>query len=228
MQIRLFEDSGLQIRDRKTTLRAEQTEGGDLVATGRAVPYGVETVLWEDGYYEERETIQKGAFGESIRDKDQRALWNHHREIVLGRTSNDTLKLTELDAGVDFEIIFPPSPEGQSKFTSVERGDVDAMSFGWLDLEVKEEFFKLENKRIYKRTVIKGDLREVSPVSFAAYDGATSIHVRSTDQITHTKELIDSRLTEASVEPGTAAVVARDQTLRDMQIQSMGGTHGTN
>jgi len=213
----------LQIREIPSELRAAKDESGQMVTSGRAIPYGVETVLWSDGDYEEREVIQSRAFSAALEEIDQRALWNHHREIVLGRRSAGTLTLTETDDGVDFEIVFPDSPEGVSKFTTVERGDVNAMSFGWRDQDVKEDFFKTENRRIYKRTVIRGELREISPVSWEAYEGVTSIQARDQQDISRMKGLIDSNLSEASGEVDTAAAVQRAAVLRDMQIDQLGG-----
>jgi HK97 family phage prohead protease len=215
-----------QERELQTQIRAARAEDGAMVAAGLAVPYNVETVLWSDDNYEEREIIAAGAFAQSIEELDQVALWMHQRDMVLGRKSAGTLALAETAAGVTFEITFPQSPEGESKFTNVQRGDVNAMSFGWRDQEVREEFYTTEEKRIYKRTVIRGALREVSPVSFAAYEGATSIQARDSQDISNVKERIDSEL-EATAEGGNAAAAAeRAHQLRDMQLKSIGGTHG--
>lgn len=214
---------GLQIRELPLEVRAETTEDGRMVGRGRAIPYGVETVLWSDGDYEEREIINAGAFTDSLEEIDQRALWNHMRDVVLGRRSAKTLVLTEGEAGVDFEIVFPESPEGQSKFVNVQRGDVNAMSFAWRDQELKEEFFRLENKRIYKRTVIRGALMEISPVTWEAYAGATSIEARDNQGISRTKEIIDSKLAETSAEFDAAAAAEREAELRGIQLESIGG-----
>lgn len=220
--------TGLQVRELPVELRAERDDSGQMVASGRAIPYGVETVLWQDGEYEEREVIQPGAFTQAIAEIDQRALWNHRRDIVLGRKSAGTLTLAETDEGVDFSIIFPDSPEGQSKFASVQRGDVNAMSFGWRDLEVREEFLTLENRRIYKRTLIRGELREVSPVTWEAYEGATSIQARDRQDISRVKAMIDERLSEASEGPDAAAAAERAATLRSMLLDSLSIEGGYN
>lgn len=208
----------IQIRERPAELRAESGDDGAMRASGLAIPYGVETVLWSDGDYEEREVILSGAFTEALSETDQRALWNHRRDIVLGRRSAGTLVLSEADDGVRFDLTFPDSPEGQSKFTSVRRGDVNAMSFGWYDVELKEEFFRLEDRRVYKRTVIRGDLMEISPVTWEAYKGSTSIEARGTQDISRMKELIDTKLSEASDCFDVAAAADRAATLREIQM----------
>ena len=213
----------MQIRVLAAQLRAEKSEEGTMTASGRAVPYGVEIVLWNDGNYEEREVIESGAFKESLESDDQRALWNHHREIVLGRRSSKTLRLTETDSGVDFEVDFPDSPEGQSKFVTVSRGDVAEMSFGFDDINLREEFFKEGEKRIYKRTVQKGKLWEISPVTWAAYEADTSVQARSRIDITERKKLIDSRLDEASKSIESAAALQREAELREHYLGIVGG-----
>lgn len=210
------------IRSVPVEIRAEKSDEGKMTAAGRAIPYGVEIVLWKHGDYEEREIIEVNAFGESLEKDDQRALWNHRRDIVLGRRSKKTLRLTQSDSGIDFEIDFPNSPEGQSKFVTVDRGDVAEMSFGFNDINLKEEFLKEGELRIYKRTVQKAQLMEVSPVTWAAYEADTSIQARSNDEIEKRIQLIDSKLSEASEEFDRAAVRQREAELRDIQIQYIG------
>jgi HK97 family phage prohead protease len=223
METRDRVEKGLQVRELPMELRAERQDSGAMVAAGLAIPYGVETVLWADGDYEEREVIEKGAFSQSLTEIDQRALWNHRRETVLGRRSAGTLELAETDGGVKFVLVFPDSPEGQSKFVSVDRGDVNAMSFSWYDREIREEVLTLEGTRIYKRTVIRGDLMEISPVTWEAYKGATTIEARQEQHIARTKDLIDTKLSEASDGFDAAAAADRSATLREMEIELTGG-----
>lgn len=208
------------IRTVKTEFRAEQKEN-TRTAVGLAIPYGVETTLWQDGDYEEREIIEKGAFSESLRNDDQRALWNHDRAIVLGRKSAGTLRLSEDDNGVKPEIDFPDSPEGISKFESVRRGDVNEMSFGFRDLDVVIEIVKESGRRIYKRRVKKATLREVSPVTWAAYGSATVLEARNEISIDERKQLIDSKLSEASDGSDNAAALEREAILRDNELKLM-------
>lgn len=213
----------MHIRAVPAEVRAEKADEGAMTASGRAVPYGVEIVLWNDGYYEEREVIEAGAFSESLENDDQRALWNHHREIVLGRTGSGTLRLSDSEKGVDFEVDFPDSPEGQSKFVTVSRGDVAEMSFGFDDINLKEEFLKEGDRRIYRRIVQKAKLWEVSPVTWAAYEADTSVQARSRIDIAERKKLIDSKLKEASESIDGAAALQREAELRDHYIGILGG-----
>jgi len=105
-----------------------------------------------------------------------------------------------------------------SKFTNVKRGDVGEMSFGFDDINLKEEFFKEGDLRIYKRTLQKGKLWEVSPVTWAAYEKETSIKARSKEEINERIQLIKSKLSEASEGVDGTAVLKREAELRDIEI----------
>ncbi|MGE3487920.1 MAG: HK97 family phage prohead protease [Nitrospira sp.] len=120
-----------------------------------------------------RERIAKGAFGNSLGD-DVRALWNHDTNHVLGRTTNATLRLAEDEIGLHVEIDPPSSPMADSFVASVERGDVNQMSFAFRTLE---DTWDEDEEGQLIRTLTKVKLYEVSPVTFPAYP-ATSISAR--------------------------------------------------
>lgn len=119
-----------------------------------------------------REKIAPGAFAGSLGD-DVRALWNHETGIVLGRTKSGTLRLAEDDVGLAIEID-PPSSAG-NYIETIERGDVDQMSFAFRTLE---QTWDEDDDGVLIRTLLKLKLYEVSPVTFPAYP-ATSVGVRS-------------------------------------------------
>src|SRR4051812_13150212 len=54
-----------------------------------------------------REQIRPGAFAESVKVDDVRALFNHNPDHVLGRNKAGTLKLAEDDKGLAIEITPP-------------------------------------------------------------------------------------------------------------------------
>lgn len=121
------------------------------------------------------ESIAPGAFQASIeRGDDVRALFNHDPSMVLGRTKNDTLKLKEDEKGL-FSEIFPPNTQlGRDLVVSIERGDIDQMSFGFYIR--KEEIIRKENAKTHYR-ILEAELFDVSPVTFPAYE-ATDIEVQ--------------------------------------------------
>lgn len=123
-----------------------------------------------------REVIRKGAFKKTVRESDIRALWNHDPNFVLGRKSARTLRLEEDDKGL-LTRIFPPSTTWASDLmTSIERGDVSQMSFGFQ--MVKERWMEAGTDGLPVRELLEVRLFDVSPVTFPAYQ-QTEVHVRS-------------------------------------------------
>ena len=119
-----------------------------------------------------REKIAPGAFAASLGD-DVRALWDHQTGMVMGRTKSGTLRLEEDGTGLQFENQPPLSAAHQIE--SVQRGDVDQMSFGF---RVLEDTWDMDSEEQIVRTLLKVKLYEVSYVTFPAYT-ATSAQQRS-------------------------------------------------
>lgn len=77
---------------------------------------------------------------------------------------------------------------------SVQRGDVDGSSFGFVCLEDKWSKVQHEGEEMYKRSIVKAELIEVSPCTFPAYD-SSQINCRSFERMkADTKE--EKRLEE--------------------------------
>jgi HK97 family phage prohead protease len=134
-----------------------------------------------------REKIAPGAFARSIKKKaDVRALWNHDPNYVLGRTKSKTLKLKEDDVGLAIEIMPPDTQWANDLVTTIERGDVDQMSFGFV--VVKESWEENVKKGESTRTLEEVDLYDVSPVTFPAYP--------QTDVAVRAKEILEQRANE--------------------------------
>lgn len=124
-----------------------------------------------------REKINKGAFTESIQVDDIRALIDHDSSKILGRNKAGTLRLQEDDKGLKVEIDIPPTTTGRDLITSVKRGDISQMSFGFRT--ISDEWHKEDEQDI--RTLSKVKLFDVSAVTFPAYQD-TTIAVRSYEQ----------------------------------------------
>ena len=128
-----------------------------------------------------RERIQRGAFQRSLDEgADVRSLWNHNSQYVLGRTRSGTLKLTEDEDGLRVDIDPPDTAWARDLMTSVERGDVNQMSFGFRVRVDGDKWDEDEEGRII-RTLMDVELLEVSPVTFPAYPD-TTIASRSLEQ----------------------------------------------
>lgn len=153
-------------------VRVEDGETDDPIITGYAAVFE----QWSLDLGGFREIIHKGAFSKTLKDgADVRSLFNHDSNIVLGRTTANTLKVEEDEKGLRVEIKPPKTRTVEDLvLTPMRRGDINQMSFGFRtvkDVWGKDEtghFRELQEARLY----------EVSPVTFPAYP-QTSVQVRS-------------------------------------------------
>jgi len=121
-----------------------------------------------------KEKISRGAFRSSIsQNNDVRALLNHDSNFVLGRTKSKTLELSEDKTGLRTEISPPDAQWAKDLAVSVNRGDIDQMSFGFRT--IKDTWDK-QNSDEPIRTLEDVELFDVSIVTFPAYK-ATSVDV---------------------------------------------------
>jgi HK97 family phage prohead protease len=120
------------------------------------------------------ETIQPGAFSDSLRSRnDVKLLWNHDTGIVLGSTRAGTLKLTEDERGLLVEASLPDTQAGRDAATLVKRGDVSAFSFGFR-VPAGGDNWPSANERVLTRI----NIHEASLVAFPAYsqtEGTASV-----------------------------------------------------
>lgn len=161
---------GLERRYFPFELRAADEGDGNMLAGYAAVFDELSVEIW--GF---REKIAAGAFADTIAVDDIRSLWNHNTDWVLGRTTNETLRLSEDETGLAVEIDPPDTQIGRDAVVSIRRGDVSQMSFAFAVLDQK---WDIDENEQYIRTLLRVKLYEVSPVTFPAYP-ATSIAVRA-------------------------------------------------
>lgn len=151
-----------EIRD----LRLERAAGGTATKLGGyAAVFDSESV--DLGGFTER--IAKGAFGAGLAKADVRALMNHNPDVVLGRTTSGTLRLSEDDRGLPFELDLPDTQPARDLAVLVARRDITGMSFGFRTL--RDTWSKIGPGK-WLRTLLEVDLFDVSPVAFPAYPAA--------------------------------------------------------
>lgn len=119
-----------------------------------------------------REIIKPGAFTKSLESgRDILALAHHDHKQVLGRTKAGTLELSQDNLGLRVVINPPDTSYANDLMASVNRGDIDGMSFGF---KVKPiDVIWQKNVRYINNL----ELIEVSLVSMPAY-GATTVSAR--------------------------------------------------
>jgi len=126
-----------------------------------------------------REKIAPGAFADALKKSDTVALFNHDSNLVLGRTSNGTLRLKEDEVGLHMEVDLPDTQAANDLYKLVERGDIKQQSFGFIVEENEWRYGK--NGELDERTITRvSDLFDVSPVTYPAYPD-TSVAKRSFD-----------------------------------------------
>ncbi|CAH1190319.1 hypothetical protein PAECIP111893_00273 [Paenibacillus plantiphilus] len=132
-------------------------------------------LIWGEFY----ERVAKGAFIRSLSENTIKALWNHRSDFVLGSTKNQTLRLHEDNTGLAFEIDLPNNSWGNDAYESIQRGDVDGVSFGF---NVRQDAWAyLKDEDVYERTLLEINLHEVSPTPFPAYPDS-EVNQRSIEQ----------------------------------------------
>lgn len=142
------------------------------VAAGYAALFNVETDI--GGAF--RESIRQGAFADTLKESDVRALIDHDTGRVIGRSGSGTLRLVEDEKGLSVEVDLPDTSDGRDLAVQLERGDITGMSFGF---RVLQDMWDLTGD-FPIREIMKVELYEVSAVAFPAYDDA-SIALRSLD-----------------------------------------------
>ena len=98
-------------------------------------------------------------------------MFNHNPDKILGRRSAGTLRLSEDDKGVPYEVDLPDTTYSHDLQVSMGRGDVKECSFGF---RVKEggDMWQKEADGMWLRTIVPDgidELYDVSPVAFPAY-----------------------------------------------------------
>ena len=162
-----------EIRTMCTEVRASPAgDGAELRFEGYAAMFNSPS---EDlgGFIEQ---IAPGAFADAIANDDVRALFNHDPNYVLGRNKAGTLKLTEDEKGLRFDLTAPDIGWARDLHASVKRGDIDQCSFAF-GVEA-EEWARGERGEPDQRTLKKVRLYDVSIVTYPAYQ-ATSVSARS-------------------------------------------------
>lgn len=165
----------MQIERRyQSKLKIQKREDGSPVIAGYVAVFDQLSVNL-GGF---REKIQRGAFANTIKTDDIRALLNHDPNNVLGRTKNNTLRLAEDEVGLVMEIDPPDTQTARDLVVSLERGDIDQGSFGFRVNLRGDRWEEDPNTGTVIRTLLDVKLYDVSPVTFPAYP-QTSVGLRS-------------------------------------------------
>lgn len=179
-------------------VRAEETENGEKIITGRPIVYGSRTDL---GYFDE--IIEPGAL--NMTDlTDVRFLVNHNTQMIpLARSrrnnGNSTMKLTPDNEGLNLDFVkldIENNSTSRALYSAVEREDITGMSFMFSVDD--EEWENLDSDHPTRHIRAISSVVEVSAVTWPAYD-ATEINARSKEALENAKLALENA--KRSVEP---------------------------
>ena len=154
-------DEGVELRE----------EGGTLTAIGYAATFN--RLSSNLGGFVER--VAPATFRSTLNQSDVRALFNHEADHLLGRSSTGTLRLSEDDHGLRYEIDLPATTLGRDVAELLRRGDISGSSFGFRT--ISDEWSETDDGYPL-RTLTEVALRDVGPVTFPAYS-STEASLRS-------------------------------------------------
>lgn len=159
-------------------IRAQETENGEKIITGRPIVYNSRTNL---GDFDE--IIDAGAL-DSADLTDIRFLVNHNTSMIpLARSrrnnGNSTMKLTPDAQGLNMDFVkldTENNTDARALYSAVGRGDISGMSF--MFFVDGESWDNLEGEHPIRHITKIGSVVEVSAVTFPAYE-STEIYARS-------------------------------------------------
>lgn len=188
--MRKHSNEELVTRSYQAEFRAVEDEVG--VIEGTPIVFNQDTII-SDWAGEFIERIDSNALADTDM-KDVRLFVNHDlSKIALARSKNGngTMSFTVDDSGVHMRAVLDieNNNEARALYSSIQRGDLDGMSFGF---RVRgQEWRDLESERPTRIITDISIIHEVSAVNFPAYP-QTSINARSSEE-TEYSPLVEAR-----------------------------------
>jgi HK97 family phage prohead protease len=154
----------------RITFGATGTMTGNTLE-GVAHTYGTRAAQGS-GYVE----FAPGSFKQALRKADVRAFVNHNTDLILGRTTSGTVRLSDEADGLHYAIDLPETSYAADLKAVVARGDVTEMSFGILPGAMKV-LRADDGRQVQLHTQVK-ELFDISPTALPAFT-STSVELHS-------------------------------------------------
>lgn len=163
--------------------RMENAEYEGNTIRGYAAIYNSDSE-WMGGFYEQ---IEAGAF-DSVLENDVRAYFNHDENLLLGRVSSGTLRISTDKRGLFYEVDLPNTTYANDLVELMKRGDVNQSSFAFL---IEKDRWEQRGGTTYRIIEKVSRLLDVSPVAQPAYPDATS-ELKTRDLETKDEPVVDA------------------------------------
>ena len=201
----------VNIKDREYRLieigaiEAREEQNGEKIVEGYATTYNREYSLYDDGSYEVKEQIDRGAFDDA--DTKDTIMQYNHEGRVFARISNGTLQLSSDEHGLKIRANLGGTEIGRQLYEEIRGGYTTKMSFGFT-VAKQERTEEKDNGKIIIHRKITGirKLYDVSAVSIPAND-TTEISARNF-----------SEGVIAEVEQERLAIAARQRKMEQIKI----------
>lgn len=171
-------------------IRAEKTDSGGGVISGRPIVYDSKTDI--GGWF--GEIIERGALDDTDLS-DVRFLVNHNEYMIpLARCregfKDSTMKIiTDRDGmGISVDLDVENNSEARNLYSAVQRGDITGMSFMFSIKD--EEWDDIDTDYPTRRIKSISTVLEVSAVTFPAYE-ETSISARDKKALDGARSILD-------------------------------------
>jgi uncharacterized protein len=207
------------IAGQRSSIALQKRDGSASTITGYAAVFyregdpGTEYQLWDDLV----EHIMPGSFDRAISEKDDcRALANHDPNLLLGRASAGTLRLSIDSVGLKYEIDVPDTQAGRDTCVSLERGDLTGSSFTFLP---DERVWREQGDMIICE-VRSVQLFDVGPVTFPAYT-ATSAGLRSQGDVAEARKALEAWKKQRDAQTASMAAAIAGYRARAAEVEAM-------
>lgn len=151
--------------DRRSVNRAAGGDDSSIGFRGHAAVFDTRTWIGSKrwGFWEE---LAPGAFTKTLGEADVRFLHNHNPDLILGRNTAGTLRLSEDEVGLEVDADMAPTSYASDLAISLERGDITQMSFAF-DMIAYEWSYLADGTELLRHTEVA--LWDVSTVTYPAY-----------------------------------------------------------
>lgn len=157
------------------------------------------------------EVIRPGAFRRSI-EAGADVLGRYNHDLMLGRTSNGTVRVSEDDKGLRYEIDPPNTAAARHPMELIRRGDVKGSSFAFRT--VKDEWRKENGVNV--RELVDVQLIDVGPVDQPAYPETASAGTVSVRALDMARQLNEQQEQQQQQQPDPQPETPPAETVVDM------------